>query len=186
MNKSFICINYNNEDDLLAIIYTCLLPEEKCTFSEFKKSLNNQSRIDELVKNFEKESSVIAQFQIQVESNKDENITTVNNPGFIRDTIAMLIMDGLSPHYCLNEMKICDLSFYVDAYKKKKQAQMENDRLWTYLLIRPHITKPLTINEFYPFPWEEQEIKQIAAETIKSGADMLDEFMKKGKSMFKN
>lgn len=57
----------------------------------------------------------------------------------IGEIVSMLVMGGLDAHYAMEEMDLCDLPLYIEAYERKRKEELENARLWTYISILPHI-----------------------------------------------
>ena len=57
----------------------------------------------------------------------------------IGSIVSTLVMSGLDAYYAFNEMELCDLPLYIEAYEKKRKEDMESARIWTYLTILPHI-----------------------------------------------
>ena len=95
-------------------------------------------------------------------------------------------MAGLDAHYALNEMELCDLPLFLEAYERKKKEQMEESRMWTYLTILPHIDAKKMENgakDLITFPWEE---KKEATEISDIEAQRFEEFMKNGNDFLKS
>lgn len=182
-NKSFIAIDYSNEDDLIAMFYVrSLYSSPLRSLSEFKKTLDKKT-IHETVKEFEKESTVMAQFQPIANNENTEN--TESTPGFVKDVVAMLIVEGMSPDYVLNSMRLCDLPLFVSALDKKKREKLEASRLWTYISILPHLSKRISSPQaLYPFPWEIEQMKKDADNAIIESSSAFEKFMQTGKAIF--
>ena len=112
-------------------------------------------------------------------------ITTVEFPEMISGIVSVLIISGLDAHYVLNEMEICDLPLYIEAYEKKRKEEMESARMWTYLTILPHIDARKMENgakDLITFPWEEAE-KQAEKEIKETEIERFELFMQKGKDL---
>lgn len=90
-----------------------------------------------MVLSLENRMSVLAQFQ-----NKRAGTDKINSdttPGMIGNIVSTLIMSGLDATYALEEMELCDLPMYIEAYERKRKEEMEASRLWTFFTMLPHI-----------------------------------------------
>lgn len=174
LKKPFGEIDYTNESDLKAMLYCVVLCNNSIQFT-YEEFLNISDKLfAEMVKEFEKSSRILAQFQSESKGNND-NV----KPSFLGDLASMLILEGVDANYVLNEMQLSDLSMYIEAYERKKKEQMESSRLWTYFSILPHIDgkKLKSPVDLYPFPWELEESKELSKETLSKNTDMLDKFL---------
>ena len=89
-------------------------------------------------------------------------------------------MSGLDAHYVLNEMELCDMPLYIEAYERKRKEEMEGSRLWTYLTILPHIDAKKMKNgakDLIVFPWEEEEARKNAEQEMKDNEGNLKKFL---------
>lgn len=186
--KSFSSIDYTSQADTGALLYAsviCNNPEASYTLEEFNTLYQNEKLIRQLAVQLEKEARIIAQFQqsaAPTSGNKESEQT-----GYIKDIVSTIILSGLSPDYAMNEMELCDLPMFIEAYERQKREQMESSRLWTFINILPHIdSKKITSpKEIYIFPWEESESKKTADLAIQDDADMFERFLEEGKNIFK-
>ena len=180
--KSFANMDYANEYDMEALMYCVALSSNKitCTLTEFVSTLVNKNLSTSMARSLARESAVMGQFSAK-ETDEQES---EGAGGFIKELVAMLIMAGMDAHFVMDEMPLCDLPLFVEAYQNKKKEQMESDRLWTYLNILPHVDgkKLPSARELYPFPWEEAEMEKEAAKSIQEDSDKLDAFFEQGKN----
>lgn len=187
-NKSFSLMDYTDKGDIDTLLYTISVlnnDEMVYTFDTFRHILSNKKLVQEMVSKLEKEMAVAGQFQ------KKQGKSGMNNAEYCPETIgsivSTLIMSGLDAHYALNEMELCDLPLYIEAYEKKRKEDMESARMWTYLTILPHIDARKMVNgakDLIMFPWEEAE--KAAAKVInETEVKRFEEFLKQGKNMFK-
>ncbi len=178
--KSFSLMDYSDKDDIEALLYTasiCNNEGKMYTFEVFRQTLSNEKIIREMVLALERETAFLAQFQKKQEVS-DLGSAEVS-PGMISDLISTLIMSGLDAHYALEEMELCDLPIYIEAYDRDRKEQMESDRLWAYLNILPHVDgkKLPTARDLYTFPWEEEEIRKNAECAMKENEEDLKKFL---------
>lgn len=180
MERSFSSIDFKKEEDIAAILYTS--SNIDVTFEAFRIALSKGKFAIDMIKSFEKDAKIMAQYQKKTES--ENNSTSSETIGSI---ISILIMSGLDAEYAMG-MRICDLPMFIDAYERMKKEKMEGDRLWTYLSILPHIDAKKLKNgakDLVTFPWETEIQKQEAERSIKEDSAKFEEFMIKGKSIIK-
>ena len=88
----------------------------------------------------------------------EEKVTTMT------DLANSLIIDyGVDAHYVMYEMDVWEIEKMYEVVQTKIQNHYEEERLWTYLNIMPHIDgKKLNKPEkLLPFPWEKEKKKNV-------------------------
>lgn len=176
--KPFAQVDYSKEDDIISLFYVCKQPDElQTTFDEFKKGLKEES-VQEMFAEFEKRISLASQFQSGSKKKEDEN---ASDDVYIKDAVPMLVMNGLDAHFALNEMELCDLPIFLQAYDKFTKERLTENRLWAFIQLSPHLKKGATPKDFYPFDWEIEEQKEKATEETAKGMSMFEAFMNSGK-----
>lgn len=184
--KSFSLMDYSDKDDIDALLYTttiCNNEDVIYTFDVFRGTLSNEKLVQEMILKLERETSVLSQFQRKQE--KQDIVNSASLPEMISSIVSVLIMSGLDAHYVLNEMELCDLPLYIEAYENKRKEDMESARMWTYLTILPHIDARKMENgakDLITFPWEEAE-KQAEKEIKENEIERFELFMQKGKDL---
>lgn len=184
--KSFSLMDYSDKDDTDSLLYTttiCNNEGEMYTLDVFRKTLMNEKLVREIVLALEKETAVLNQFQKKQEGPNLDAADT--SPGLISELVSTLIMAGLDAHYVMNEMDLCDLPIFIEAYERKKKEQMESDRMWTYYSIIPHIDTRKMKNgakDLIIFPWEEMEAIKEAEKALSEDSGRFEDFMKTKKS----
>lgn len=187
--KSFSLMDYADKEDVDVLLYTttiCNNEGQMYTLDIFRQTLSNEKVVREMVLKLERETEVLSQFQKNQEETSSGN--PEGSPEYIGSIVSTLVMAGLDAHYAFNEMELCDLSLYVEAYEKKRKEDMESARMWTYLTILPHVDASKMRNgakDLITFPWEEDE-KEAEKEIKETEIERLEEFMKLGKSIFKS
>lgn len=175
--KPFSQLNYNSEDEVLSLFYVCTL-FDKVQFSleEFKTNLK-PTDAKRMVKDFERQTSLTSQFQIVVK--KKDKESEDSNPIYIKDIVAMLVMNGLDVYFAMNDMELCDLPVFLQAYDQKVKDRLTAQRLWAFMQLSPHLEKGTTPKDIHPFAWElEEEI--ISEETMEEGKNEFQTFLKTG------
>lgn len=183
--KSFSLMDYSDKEDVEALLYTTTICNSDCvrhTFDVFRTTLTNKKLVREMVLRLERETAMLRQFQKKQEGANMGN--TEDSPEMISSIISTLIMSGLDAHYALNEMELCDLPLYIEAYERKRKEEMESARMWTYLTILPHIDAKKMKNgakDLIAFPWEELE-KEAEKEIKETEIERFEAFMQEGKN----
>jgi len=183
--KSFYSLNYEAEEDVISLFYTC--GPMDATLEEYKTALNEKVIKDYMV-SFEKQTAISSQFQDKKEKTK-KPVNDTNKPEkplYIGKIISVLIMKGLDANYALNDMDICDLPIYLDAYESIMKENLDTQRLFSYMIVSPHLSKKVkSPKDILPFSWELEDIKQEAARSIEDDKDDFILFMNSGNSFLK-
>ncbi|MEG1685815.1 MAG: hypothetical protein RR319_07725 [Bacteroides sp.] len=187
LGKPFQEIDYANKEELTALLYCMVISNNAVmmTYEEFLQISNNDNQLKTMMLEFDKYNKIMNQFKANVKDNEcdeDEEIL------YVKDVFATLIIEaGLDANFVLNEMPIIDLPIYITAYERKKKEQIENDRLWTYLTILPHVDQKVlkSAQDLYPLPWEIEERTKEAERDIKEDGELLEKFLKDGASIIK-
>jgi len=182
-NKSFNEFDYTNTDDVMKLLYCVVLSNnsESFTYDEFIELSKNKKLSKEITDKFNKEIKLIELFTSKEVKEKTTVEPTEKVTIFIKDIIALLVVNaGIDANFIMYEMSINDIPLYMNAYNNKVKEQMENNRLWTYLSILPHIdsSKINSPSKYYLFPWEleAQQIRENAE--LKNMADELPDIFK--------
>ncbi|MGR4839120.1 MULTISPECIES: hypothetical protein [unclassified Bacteroides] len=181
--KAFPELDYTSREDVEALLYTttiCNSHEEQYTFEVFRLALEDPALTKHLISELERFFAVMAQYQVKTKGYNVENA----EPEKIGKIVSTLIMEGLSPDYALNDMELCDLPLYIEAYERKRKEEMEASRIWTYLTILPHVDskKLKSARDIFPFPWELEDIRKEAERAVEEDGDKFEQFMKTKKS----
>lgn len=156
--KPFSQLNYNSEDEVLSLFYVCTL-HDKVLFSldEFKKNLKPKDA-KQMVKDFERQTSLTSQFQLVTKKKSEDSEDS--NPIYIKDVVTTLVMDGLDVYFAMNDMELCDLPIFLQAYDKKVKDRLTAQRLWAFMQLSPHLEKGTTPQDIHEFAWESEEEKE--------------------------
>lgn len=183
--KSFSQIDYTDKEDVESLFYvmyiTCDKPDY--TFEVFRQVIADERFTTSMSSDLGKIMEVVTQFQRKTTTPTLGN--TEGSPENIGRIVSTLIMAGLDAHYALNEMELCDLPLYLEAYEQKKKEQMEESRMWTYFTMLPHIDARKMKNgarDLIIFPWEEEEARKEAERAIREDAARFEELMKTKKT----
>lgn len=185
--KSFSLMDHSDKNDVEALLYTMYLCEIKpdYSFEVFRQVLVNEKFLSGMASELNRVMLLVAQFQRKSEIS--DMPPSESSPETIGNIISMLVMSGLDAHYALNEMELCDLSLYIEAYERRRKEEMESARMWTYFTILPHIDGKKMKNgakDLISFPWEKEE-KIVETQITESEVDRFEAFMKTGKDFLK-
>jgi hypothetical protein len=177
MKKPFSQMDYSSKEDIDAFLYVMNVDNTPYTFEVFKTALENDGIFKDLMLRLDRAMGIMAQFQ-GTESSDD----TKSEGGIscsIGEIVSMLVMGGLDAHYAMEEMDLCDLPLYIEAYERKRKEELENARLWTYISILPHIDgkKVSSPQVLYPFPWETDEMRRKAEKEMRENEEQLMKFL---------
>ena len=117
--KSFSQMDYTDKEDIESLLYVMYITSDKSryTFEVFRQVLTDERFMNAMSSDLGKIMEVVAQFQRKTITSDVGN--SEGSPENIGKIVSTLIMAGLDAHYALNEMELCDLPLYIEAYEKK-------------------------------------------------------------------
>lgn len=158
-HKAFETLNYDSEDEVIALFYTCTLSENGTqSLADFKANLTKEVATN-MVLQFEKYTSLITQFQekAKVKSEKPKDEVSPSTPTYVKDAVAKLVMNGLDAHFAMDEMELCDLPIFLSALENETKEKMEVQRHNLFWMLRPNLSaKVKSPKDLYSFSWEEK------------------------------
>ena len=164
--KPFQDIDYTKDDNVSDMLYCAVLcsNEDIITKDEFINICENGNLLKKMTIQLQRNLSIVQQFIFQKEKEGVSGENKNCEPNYIKDVISTLITYGMDARYILNEMELCDLPMYIEAYEKKKREDMESARLWTYYQVLPHMDarKMRSPKDLIEFPWETARSKEEA------------------------
>lgn len=183
--KSFSQMDYTDKEDMESLLYVMYITSDKpgYTFEVFRQVLTDERFMNAMSSDLGKIMEVVAQFQKKI--TVSDLGSTEGSPEYIGNIVSALIMAGLDAGYALNEMELCDLPLYLEAYERKRKEEMESSRMWTYFTMLPHIDARKMKNgarDLIIFPWEEEEARKEAERAIREDAARFEELMKTKKT----
>ena len=184
-NKPFSLIDYTSEEDVSKLLYCIVLSNNDCqfTYSQFLQLLDSKKISKNLFEQSQTVCEVFNQFKntgTEEENTRDTVEGKESRGTYVKDLAALLVIQGgLDVNYVLNELSLNDIPLYIQALNDKQRERMEEQRLWTFISILPHVDskKLKTPADLYPFPWELKE-KEIEREKhVEEGVKMLDNIL---------
>jgi hypothetical protein len=178
--KPFSQLDYSSEDEIISLFYVCDQSTEiKVSLDEFREGLQEQEA-KKMVKDFERQTFLASQFQsVSKKKSKEAKASEDSNPIYIKEIVPMLVMSGLDVYFALNEMELCDLPIFLQAYDQKVKDKLTAQRLWTFMQLSPHLEKGTTPKDIHPFSWEMEE-ERISEEDMEKGKNEFATFLKTG------
>ena len=169
--KSFF--NFVDDDVPLLIYCTFYCSNDlEIKFETFLGIMDNQDIANWAVTKYTEILAVMQQFKANPSSGEttqtkdtSEEITTVT------DLANTLIIDYVvDAHYVMFEMSLWEIEKMYEVVQTKIQNHYEEQRLWTYINIMPHIDgkKVKSPDKLLPFPWDQQNKKKKAEEGLKN------------------
>ena len=182
--KPFSRLSYGDEEDVLSLFYVCS-PSDNESLSEFKDSLTDES-LQQMIKDFERQTLIASQFQSVSDPEPDpsgeQNESSDTDPVYIKDTVSMLVMNGLDVRFALDEMEVYELPSFINALEQRTRQALESSRLWTFLQLSPHLSKKIkSPKDLCPFQWETESERKLTKKELEKGKSMFESFMKSGK-----
>ena len=194
--KSFIKLDYNNNDDIMKLLYCIIICNNDITilYDEFIEISKNAPQLfKQIYTELNHYINFISQFYNDNNNNNNNNTDNNNNNIYYKDIVANLIVNvGINAHYVMNEMNINELYMYYNAYNNKIKEKLEEKRLFTFLSMLPHIDGKKINNPrmIYPFEWEiekenkefqknEKEIKTNFSEIMEEGKKIIEKINNK-------
>ena len=93
------------------------------TFEVFRQVIADERFMSAMSSDLGRIMEIVAQFQKKIVPDLG---STEGSPEYIGNIVSALIMAGLDAHYALNEMELCDLPLYPEAYERKRKEEMES------------------------------------------------------------
>ena len=169
--KSF----YNfTDDDIPQLLYSSFYcsNDMEIKYETFIGLLNNPQFAKWVAEQYTDILAVMRQFAKIAEVQEEKKEEKASGATYTMSDIAnTLIIDyGVDAHYVMYEMDIWEIEKMYEVVQTKIQNHYEEERLWTYMNIMPHIdTKKIKGPEkLLPFPWEKDVKKKNVEEGLKN------------------
>lgn len=167
--KSFFLMDM---DDSLTLVYSIFIasnPELKLTQDMFGYMCGNNRKILKWVASQYKE--IMEQTAPELMTGKEEETAEDAESKPQEDTKVLTVTDmatslvidyGMDAHYVMYEMSLWELKPFFDAADTKVKRHMEEERLWAYIGVAPHIDgkKIKSPEQLLPFQWEKNQRKE--------------------------
>ena len=178
LNKPFGEFDLSSDKDSDILIYSAMVAnsDEVFTYETYQR-LPNKIK-GKALKQIFTQLSFMNQF-----NDEDEGKTLKETkPVYIGEVAANLILAGMDAHYVLYDMYLFELRDYFKAVETKIKNKLENDRLWAYFIVLPHVDtrggKMKSPRDLLTFAWELEEEKEKKEKEFKIAEAKFWEFMK--------
>lgn len=187
--KNFYKIS--TEEDTIWLTYACYVyaNNRNITFDSFCNLLKNENFAKGILKAYKEIGDFNSQFKAKPQENTEEEKKEEEDDDdekiTLNDIAAVLIInDGLDPDYVYNKMPFYQIEDFYKWSKKKYQAEVEQRRMWVYLLLSPLAGKELKSPEkMLPFPWEKEAKKEDLVNKKEYIRSMFNSFREKRKEL---
>ena len=158
--------------DVLTLVYCAFVTTNRLNYklSTFMILIEDE-RIAEWM---EGKFSTILDYLQQFAENRDnggEGDERAKEQPFVSDLAYTLIVQyGVDANYVMNDLELWQIQSLFESAESMVHNRYEEERLWTYMTILPHIDgKKLNKPEkLIPFPWEKEEKKKKADSELKN------------------
>lgn len=188
-NRPFTSLDYTDEEDLVRLCYCATLaadPTIDQTFESYRKAFETSKKMSKAtMQSIKRFNAFMSQFQTITLSGDVKIDEITDEPEHIERVASYLIVTGgMDAHYVLYDMPLEYIQMFVEGVAERTRQQMENDRFWTWLLLKPHDAKNAYPNpkRLMTFPWEREENASKAVSEVQKLRDTMGDFAEKLKS----
>lgn len=186
---------FNTSIEKIFPLLYCLLVANNEFTSTYEDTINFLFTDKEIIESLTKELETLLAFETQfscrpyfkqdVDEMKD---TGSNDPVFVSQLIPILVSDcGLDINFIMDKMSYTEIDDYIYYRDEKYKSRMEEQRLFTYLGMLPHIdSRKCKLESILPFDWEKKKKRKQGLDEIKKNKNKLDEFLKSGNIQINN
>lgn len=189
-DRPFFSLDYSNEEDVLRLCYCAAIeadPSMQSTFETYRKTFDASPKV---AKATMRAVSSYNRWATQFNANKitlsADATTGDEEPERIERVVAYLVVrGGMDPNYVLRDMPIEYVRIFMEGIAEQTRQELENQRLWTWLTIKPHVDKNAlrTPDQLYRFPWEAERVSARAVSDLKHLRATEKDFAEKLKSV---
>ena len=146
-------------------------------FDTFSILCGNEKFINKLVEELKKTQEFFEQFKSfkREESEAGESTDKEKEDSYsITEMVDKLIFQyGVDVNYVMNDMELWELTHFFEGAQEEYHLKMEEQRLWTFLQVAPHIDvkKVKSPEKFLPFHWEKEANKERSEKQLKVEAE---------------
>lgn len=185
-SKPFTSLDYSDEDDLMRLCYCATIaadPTIDTPFDTYRKTFETSDKVSKATMQAIRRLNIfMSQFQ-PVKLDKAVKIDEITDEPERMERVAsyLIVAGGMDAHYVLHDMPLEYIQMFVEGVADRTRQRMENDRFWTWLLLKPHDAKNAYPNpkRLLTFPWEREENVSKAATEAKTLRDTAGEFASK-------
>lgn len=154
--RSFSTLDLSDGADVEALSYALwyYATDEAQTLDRWRVALEAPSLATHLARELERVLSLLEQLSIQRASASSEGEGDAQ-PAHMTPIITRLAY-SLGAEFVLDRMELWELPHYLESEEQRRRQELEEQRLFTWLSMLPHLSKDSarSAEELLPFPWE--------------------------------
>ena len=162
--RSFSSLSILDEEDAVTLLYCLQRCEEGGSvlpIDVWKQVLESESVKSGLYARLERtlEAMIPLSFTAPEGATSAEGDDDGDAPDFTSIAGMLVVEGGLSPSYVMDTMELWEIPAFLDALDRKKREALEHQRLFTWMIMMPHLSSDSvgSPEELLPFPWEQAE-----------------------------
>lgn len=168
--KSFFALDYKSDRDMLTLFYVCSNTGFS-TMKEFVQRLKKR-HVKRMINSISKQMIYTSQFQSR------GTVGGSGEPVFLKDIAPILIMNGMSAEYALNEMEICDIELFAKAHGDIQKTRLIEQRFGIFWNTRPYHSVNIKVPaDMYSYEWEDGDKKKELEGRRDKDIEMYNAFM---------
>lgn len=184
--QSYFKISEENYVYMLYAMYMAKHPETYMTVMDFANIFGNNKKV---TKQMLKEFGELMDYTKQYMENSNKELKKGKDGKEDESTITdiamyLITVCGVDPHYVMYEMELWEIEPYMKFAERNKREELEQQRLWTYMGVMPHIDtkKCKSPDKLLTFPWEVENHKEKTEKELKNNEYAIKNMI--GKSIF--
>ena len=154
--RSFSTLDLSDGADVEALSYAMwyYATDEAQTIDHWRGALESPILATHLAKELERVLSLLEQLSVQRASASSEGEGDAK-PAHMTPIITRLAY-SLGAEFVLDRMELWELPHYLESEEQRRRQELEEQRLFTWLSMLPHLSKDSarSAEELLPFPWE--------------------------------
>lgn len=161
--KSFLAVQ---DDDLIDVLYAMFITSNnlKITKKAFEVLLEDRKVAKWMIDEYTRQSDFdnqLAFFNQKIEEG-DQEEGEKQEPVTISELAGAFVSKGIDPRYVMYEMELWEMQMYRTAIELDNRERLEEDRMWTWFTILPHLDKKSASklkspSDLLPFPWDKDK-----------------------------
>lgn len=179
----------NNEEETLLLTYACYVTtnDTNVTFNTFIKMLENKHFANAVLTAYKEISDFTVQLADSGQEETDEEKKDKEEITLTDVASVLIIKNGLNPEYVMDKMAFWEIPSYFKWSEIDYHADMEEKRLWVYMLLSPMLGKEAKGPEkLIQFPWEKESKKEDLINKKEFIRNMFNSFREKRKELEEN
>ena len=183
LDKPFSDFDFTDENTVASLMYAIYIANTGSakTFEDFKTSVPS-----DVEKSTQDAMAYVMQFNRQAEAEAEADVpaSTDRAVGSRMSELAnyVIVHGGLDAHYVMYEMDVHEMAGFVEGINALKKERMEEQRLWTYYTVLPHVGSKVLKepSDLIVFEWEAADKKADMDKMLDEAEAKLEKFLNGG------